>query len=296
MSGGQVLMPRGIGLWTRSDEWPADRVQRSEIASQVEEFGFRSIWLGVPVGYLDLPGHLLEGTRDLTVATGVLDVWRSEPTEARDLYVGLDSRFPGRFALGLGLGHAVSIEAATEHRYVRPFERLGCYLDRLDSGEPAVKWGCRVLAALGPRSVAVARDRAAGAHSYLVTPEHTAQIAKVLGPDRYVIPEQKVVLSRNASEARAAGRSVVSGSLQLPNYIRHLRLLGFSEEDVEHSGSDRLIDHLVAWGSPDAIRSRVQEHFEAGATQVSVQVLPSSGTAATMLASWRVAAELLIAG
>jgi probable F420-dependent oxidoreductase len=156
-------------------------------------------------------------------------------------------------------------------RYTKPYDKLVSYLDGLDEG--GVPESGRVLAALGPKVLRLARDRAAGAHPYLTTPEHTAQAREILGADKLLVPEQKVVLSTDPARARALARKRLAMYLELPNYTNNWLRLGFTEADLADGGSDRLVDALVAWGDETAIRERVQAHRDAGADQVALQVL-----------------------
>jgi probable F420-dependent oxidoreductase len=179
-------------------------------------------------------------------------------------------RLSGRFVLGIGAGHP---EHTQEYR--KPYDALVDYLDELDAA--MVPTSRRVLAALGPRVLRLAAERSAGAHPYLTTPEHTAEARELVGPSVFLAPEHKVVLTTDPAEARAVGREVVGFYLGLRNYVNNWLRLGFTEDDVRKPGSDRLIDAVVAYGTPDAIAARVNEHLEAGADHVAIQVLGGSG-------------------
>jgi probable F420-dependent oxidoreductase len=176
----------------------------------------------------------------------------------------------GRFLLGLGVSHAPLVG---EDRYEKPLAKMRAFLDSLDVAAPVVLPETRVLAALGPRMLELARDRALGAHPYLVTPEHTRRAREILGVEKFLAPEQGVVLEADPDRARAIAREHLSVYLGLPNYTNNLRRLGFSDEDLSDGGSDRLVDEVVAWGSVDEIRERIDAHREAGADQVVIQVL-----------------------
>src|SRR5499427_5777068 len=191
----------------------------------------------------------------------------------------LTETYPGRFLLGLGVSHQQIVDREQAGRYSRPVERMGEYLDALDSGPNPVQRAERVLAAQGPRMLALARDRGAGAHPYLVTVEHTALARDVLGPDRLLAPEQAVVLEADPVRARMIGREHLAPYLQLPNYTNNWLRLGFTADDLAGGGSDRLIDGLVAWGTTEAIRNRIGEHYRAGADHVSIQVVTRTGPA-----------------
>ena len=185
------------------------------------------------------------------------------------LFRSLDAQYPGRFVLGLGASHAPLVE-----NYTRPYSRMVAYLDTLDVAGPEVGKDRRMLAALGPRMLELARDRAAGAHPYFVPVEHTAHARTILGKGPLLAPEVTVVLESDPTTARNLARTFTAGYLTLPNYANNLRRLGFGDEDLAGGGSDRLVDAVVAWGDVDAVASRVQEHRAAGADHVCIQVLP----------------------
>ena len=170
--------------------------------------------------------------------------------------------------LGIGVGHREHTE-----EYIKPYDALVGYLDELDAA--MVPTSRRVLAALGPRVLQLAAERSAGAHPYLTTPEHTAQARELIGPSAFLAPEHKAVLTTDAEQARAVARKVLPVYFNLANYRNNWKRLGFSEEETTYPGSDRLIDSLVAYGTPEAIAARLKEHLDAGADHVPVQVLTS---------------------
>jgi probable F420-dependent oxidoreductase len=281
-----------IGIWTSSRQWPADEAQLTDSASELDELGYGALWLGGSTADLSLPRAVLDATKQLTVATGILDVWLNPVATVAANHRRLLADHPGRFLLGLGASHAKLVEPATGERYVRPLRRLSEYLDQLDAAVPPVPSEERVLGSLGPKALQLAATRAAGAHPYLVTPEHTAEArAVLLGSGPLLAPEQKVVLESDPATARAAGRRSLAIYLDLPNYLRNLRRLGFGDDDFAGGGSDRLVDALVAWGDLETVRRRIDEHLAAGADHVAVQVVSTGGRAALPLAGWRELAE-----
>ena len=151
----------------------------------------------------------------------------------------------------------------------------------------------RVLAALGPRMLALAAEQAQGAHPYLVTPEHTAKARSTLGPDRWLLPEQAVVLETKSDQARAIARRHIARYLNLPNYTNNWRRLGFTDHDVVGQGSDRLVDALVAWGDLEAVGKRVKDHLDAGADHVCIQVFDAE-THRMPLEQWRKLADAML--
>jgi probable F420-dependent oxidoreductase len=164
------------------------------------------------------------------------------------------------------------------------------YLDELDGMEDGIPKDGRVLAALGPRMLQLAAERSRGAHPYLVTPAHTKRARELMGPRALLAPEQKVLLESDPARAREIARSALPLYLRLPNYTNNLKRLGFADEDFTDGGSDRLIDALIAWGEPDVILERIEEHREAGADHVILQVLGSEGLPREQ---WRALAEAL---
>jgi probable F420-dependent oxidoreductase len=274
-----------VGVWTSARSW-AGAADAADLAAEVEALGFGAIWAAMPTGDLAVPSTLLGATSRLIVATGVVSVW-AEPAAT---IAASEQRLPSRerFVLGLGSSHSLLVGES----YHRPLSRLVAYLDELDAIEPTVPVERRVLAALGPKTLAVAAARTAGAHPYLVTPDHTRMAREIMGPGALLAPEQKVVLSSEPSVAREVARGMVELYLGFPNYVNNLRRLGFGDEDFADHGSDRLVDSLVAWGDDDAIRRRVVEHLDAGADHVCIQVL--TGGWHLPVSEWRTIAPALV--
>ena len=247
-------------VWTFGSPTP-------EQAAEIERLGYGAIWVGgSPAADLAFVEPLLAATSTLQVATGIVNIWSAPAGQVAESYHRIESAYPDRFLLGIGVGHP---EATAEYR--SPYGALTDYLDDLD--EAAVPTSRRVLAALGPKVLQLAAERSAGAHPYLTTPEHTASARELVGPSVFLAPEHKVVLSTDATAARDAGREAVGFYLRLSNYVNNWRRLGFNDRDVRAPGSDRLIDAVVAHGTADQIAARLGEHVEAGADQVAIQVL-----------------------
>ncbi len=247
-------------VWTFGSPTP-------EQAAEIERLGYGAIWVGgSPAADLAFVEPLLAATSTLQVATGIVNIWSAPAGQVAESYHRIESAYPDRFLLGIGVGHS---EATAEYR--SPYGALCDYLDALD--EAAVPTSRRVLAALGPKVLQLAAERSAGAHPYLTTPEHTASARELVGPSVFLAPEHKVVLSTDAAAAREAGREAVGFYLRLSNYVNNWRRLGFSDRDVRAPGSDRLIDAVVAHGTAGEIAERLGEHLEAGADQVTIQVL-----------------------
>jgi probable F420-dependent oxidoreductase len=240
-----------------------------EQAKEIEALGYGAVWVGgSPPAELDWVEPILEKTTTLQVATGIVNIWTAEAGAVAESFHRIEKAYPGRFLLGIGVGHP---EANQEFR--KPIDALTEYLDKLD--EYGVPKNRRVVAALGPKVLKLSAERSAGAHPYLTTPEHTAEARQLLGPDAFIAPEHKVVLTTDSEQARAVGRKALEIYLNLTNYLNSWKRLGFSDEDVAKPGSDRLVDAVVAYGTTEAIAARLKEHLDAGADHVPVQVLTS---------------------
>ena len=274
-----------VGVWS----WlPASGLDQAvEAVAELERLGFGTFWFPESPASFDIARALLGGTTSLVVATGIVSIWKHPPGEAAAAHRELAAAHPGRFLLGLGVSHAFLLEG----QYRRPLAKMREYLDELDAAQPPVPASERVLAALGPRMLELARERSAGAHPYLVTPEHTRRAREILGPDRLVATEQAVVLETDPVRARELARQHLAIYLGAPNYTNNWLRLGFGEDDLAGGGSDRLVDALVAWGDAGAIRRRVAQHHKAGADHVCLQVV--TGEFRAPLEEWRTLAAAL---
>jgi probable F420-dependent oxidoreductase len=234
------------------------------LAREVEALGFEALWVGgsPPADLTEVEG-LLAATDHIAVATGIVNMWASPAAEVAASYHRIAARYPGRFLLGVGIGHP---EATRE--YATPYQTIVAYLDVLDEHEVPV--ADRVLAALRPKALAVAAERTAGTHPYLTTPDHTRTARRQLGPGVLLAPEQTAAV--NAPD-RSAARTFVRRYLGLRNYVANLRTLGFTDADLADGGSDGLVDALVTPGDAAAVAARLDEHLAAGADHVCVQLL-----------------------
>lgn len=267
-----------VGVWLGSLRSASIDEERS-VVSQIEELGYGSLWTGEGIGGKEAFAHqalLLAASDRIVTGTGIANVWARQPATMQGGANLLGSGYPGRFILGLGVSHAPMVTRSGQS-YERPLAHMVDYLDRMDAAlEDAPRSDApvpRVLAALRPQMLALARDRTDGAHPYFVSPAHTAAAREILGGDKLLVPEQAVVLISEPSEARRAAREHMSGYLQLPNYVNNLRHLGFADEDLSGGGSDRLVDAIVAWGDEEDIHRRVREHLDHGADHVLLQPL-----------------------
>lgn len=287
-----------IGIWTTSlDFQPAAEAQKA--AAQLEELGYGAIWVGESVRREAFANAaiLLSGTKRIVVATGIASIYARDAVTMAAGQKTLTEAFPNRFLLGIGVSHAVSVEGRG-HEYGKPVETMKGYLDAMDAAPfqaaPPREEPRRVLAALGPRMLELARDRSWGAHPYFVPVEHTRRARQILGQDRFLAPEQAVVLETDPGQARRIARMHTAGYLRLPNYANNLRRLGYSEADLLDAGTDRLVDAVVAWGDLVAVARRVEDHLAAGADHVCVQVLTQDRRALPM-PEWRALADALLA-
>ncbi|MGP4016461.1 LLM class F420-dependent oxidoreductase [Saccharopolyspora sp. 5N708] len=238
-----------------------------DLAVEVEKLGYGTIWIGgSPPADLTLAERLLDATSEITVATGIVNIWNSDPKTTAASYHRIAAKHPERFMLGIGAGHREMTDV-----YRKPYQALVEYLDELDSA--GVPKSGRMLAALGPKVLELAGSRAAGAHPYLTVPAHTRQAREILGEAPLLAPEQKFVLDTDPDRARTTGRETVKYYLKLSNYTRNLRRYGFTEEDVTPPGSDRLVDVLALHGTAEQIAAGVTAHLDAGANHVCVQSL-----------------------
>jgi probable F420-dependent oxidoreductase len=259
-----------VGIWW-SRSWQVEGDAARDAAAALEQLGYGAIWSsgGFDPGLAPRFERLLSSTERVTVASGIVSIWPSPPEDIAAAVAELDAVHPGRFVLGLGVSHGPIVAD-----YRRPLAHMVAYLDRLDTLGPAVARDRRVLAALGPKMLQLARDRAAGAHPYFVPVEHTARARQILGDGPLLAPEVTVVLERHPAEARRLARGFTTGYLALPNYANNLRSLGFTDDDVAGGGSDRLVDAVVAWGDVETVAGRVRQHLDAGADHVCIQVVP----------------------
>ncbi|MDH6626658.1 putative F420-dependent oxidoreductase [Streptomyces sp. LBL] len=275
------------GIWSaglRSED-PARRDELAEAAAELEQLGYGAIWLGGN-SFVANAVPLVAATSRITVATSIQSIWEHEPADTAAALADLEGAHPGRFLLGLGVSHAKIAD-----QYRRPYSALVAHLDGLDgAGVPADR---RLLAALGPKSLKLARDRAAGSIPYLVTPEFTAYAREILGEAPLLAPELGVVLESDPTRARSLAREALAIYLNLPNYTNNFLRHGFAEDDFTDGGSDRLIDALFAWGDESAIRTRIDAFLNAGADHVALQVVNDEPRDSLPRAAWRRLADVL---
>jgi probable F420-dependent oxidoreductase len=263
----------GTGIWSGGLRY-GDPGLIAEAAAELDELGYAAMWIpDVGGDVLGSVESLLRATSRATIATGILNVWMHEPAEVAQQRASWPDAWQQRFVLGLGVSHAPLIDHGNPGRYEKPFSKMVEYLDGLDAAEPPFPADARVLAALRPRMLGLARDRAAGIHPYFVPAEHVAKAREIVGPDSMIAVELAVVLDTDPSTARETARRHTAVYVNLPNYTNNLRDLGFADDDFADEGSDRLVDAIVAWGDLDTIAHRVAAMRDAGANHVCVQVI-----------------------
>ncbi|MBN7561067.1 TIGR03620 family F420-dependent LLM class oxidoreductase [Mycobacteroides abscessus] len=240
----------------------------ADLLRTVESLGFDTAWLGgSPPADLPWIDPLLSATERIRIVTAIVNIWSAPAQQAAQSWQRIQQAHHGRFVLGIGAGHP-EIDSGVAYK---PYSGLVEYLDVLD--QAGVPQEGRALAALAEKSLKLAAQRSALAHPYLTPPSHTRWARELLGPDAVIVPEQKVVLTTDADEARTLGRQALDLYLGLTNYLTMLERFAGSTDDLVKPGSDKLVDTLIAYGTPEQIAARLQEHRDAGATQVAIQVL-----------------------
>ncbi|MDH3701571.1 MAG: TIGR03620 family F420-dependent LLM class oxidoreductase [Alphaproteobacteria bacterium] len=269
------------GVWFSTNA--LDTAQLAALAQGVERLNYDVLWYPESLSYesLALGGFLLGQTDRLCLGSGIANIYGRDAVAAMAGHDTLNTLYGDRFILGLGVSHIPLVEGRRGHAYGKPVATMRAYLDSMAAAELAISAPARnvVLAALGPNMLALARDRAAGALPYNVTPEHTAEAKKILGPDAWLCVEQKICFTSDPKAARDVAAANMARYMATPNYRNNWLRLGFSEDELSGRGSDRFLDAMVVWGSEEDIRSRIDAHFAAGATHVCIQPLDPSGAA-----------------
>ncbi len=247
-----------IGIWRTNRQGTAT-------VPLLDELGFGTLWLGGSPGVEEMRAYL-EATSAMTVATGILNVWQHEPADVAAQFAAVAGEHPGRFLLGIGIGHP---EATSEYR--KPLTTMRAFLDGLDAAPQPVPRDQRIVAALGPRMLELAASRSLGTHPYFVPVEHTRVAREAVGPDAVVATEVAVVVESDAETARGLAREYAGRYLASSNYTNNLERLGYGAAEFADGGSDRLIDAVVPHGSAEAIAEVVRAHLDAGADHVCVQ-------------------------
>jgi probable F420-dependent oxidoreductase len=275
-----------VGVWWFLDAMPA--ADTAAFAKLVERLGYRALWIPEAVGREPFAhaSYLLSHTDRLILATGIANIWARDPITMSAASKTVAELSGGRFVLGIGVSHKPLVTNLRGHNYDKPYSYMKEYLPRLKGAlyrAPEPKEPVPILlAALHPKMLALAAAETNGTHTYFVPPEHTRKVRAAIGPKPWICAAQAVILETDAAKARAAAREYMKTYVpRLPNYTNNLKALGWKDADFENGCSDRLVDAIVAWGTADKIRARIQEHLDAGATHVCIlpqrsdnQVLP----------------------
>jgi probable F420-dependent oxidoreductase len=266
-----------VGIW-----YPTDRLDAAGLRAllrTVEGHGYGTLWYPESRGFesIALAGFLLANSERLTIGSSIANIYARDAFTARRALATLNALRGGRFALGLGVSHIPLVEGLRGHRYEKPVPAMRAYLEGIRKGGDAALEGPVLLAALGPKMLALAAAQADGAVPYNVTPEHTRQAAAVLGPGKVLAVEQKVCVETDRARARALGRRELARYMALPNYVNNWLRLGFTEAELADGGSDRFIDAMVLSGDAEAVKRGLRAHFEAGATHVCLQPVTEDG-------------------
>ncbi len=269
-----------LGVWYPTDRLDAEGLRA--LLRTVEGHGYAALWYAESRGYesLSLAGFLLANSERLTVGSSIASIYARDAFTARRGLATLSALHGGRFVLGLGVSHVPMVEGVRGHAYEKPVPAMRAYLDGIQKGEPGSEDWPILVAALGPKMLALSAERALGAVPYNVTPEHTRRASAILGPGKVLAVEQKVCLETDPVAARALGRKELHRYMGLPNYRNNWLRLGFAEAELEGGGSDRFIDAMVLWGDAETVKRGLRAHFEAGATHVCLQPVHAEGDTA----------------
>jgi len=267
-----------LGVWYSTDKLNGS--QLGDLVKAVEGNGYSALWYPESRGYesLSLAGYLLSKSSKLTIGSSIANIYARDSFTAKRGLISLNDWHGGRFILGLGVSHIPMVEGVRGHRYDKPIPAMKAYLDGInkDTTDPLPV----VVAALGPKMLALSGAKSQGAVPYNVTPKHTKQAAAILGPTKILAVEQKVTIETDPAKARALGRKELSRYMVLPNYRNNWLREGFTEADLANGGSDRFIDAMCLWGDADTVRRGLRAHFDAGATHVCLQPVHEDGNMA----------------
>jgi probable F420-dependent oxidoreductase len=271
-----------LGVWVPMDGMTA--AAAAAFAKRVEEWGYAALWIPESRGRNALAhsSWLLANTQRLIVATGIANIYARDPMAMANGQRGLNEQSDGRFLLGVGVSHRPMVQGVRGHNYGRPVATMRAYLEAMRAAPYQApmprEQPLTIVAALGPRMMALSSELADGAHPYNTTPQHTAKARSILGRGKLLCPEVWVLLETDPATARSAAREALSRYLQLENYVNSWRREGFADDDLAGGGSQRFLDAMVAWGDEDAIRARIQEHWDAGADHVCIQPINARGS------------------
>ena len=282
------LSKLGVSFFTDTMAAP----MAADTAKRIEDLGFSALWIPETVGRNPFvhAAWLLANTSSLVIATGIANIYHREPGVTLAAQNTLAEQSNNRFLLGLGVSHKPLVEGLRGLTYGPPVATMRDYLDKMATspytGPPPKDKPPTVIAALGPKMLELASEKCDGAHPYFTSPSHTKMARDAMGPDSLLCVEQKVIFETDSTKARDIARKAARTYQRLPNYRNNWLRMGLGEDDVDGDGSDTFIDATFAWGEIDAIKNRVQEHYDAGASHVCVQPIHPEGRMGDI--DWRV--------
>jgi probable F420-dependent oxidoreductase len=255
--------------------------QLRQTARLIEELGYGTIWVGE--GFFrevfSQCAMLLSVTERITIASGIANIYVRDAVAMANGARALAEAWPDRFVLGLGVSHA-HLVSRRGHDYPKPVPAMREYLDAMAQApymSPLPEHPAPiVLGALGPRMIALAGERTAGAYTYFADAAHTRGARGLLGPGTFLAANMPTVVAADAATARTIGEGQMKLYLGMPNYTQNLVRGGWAEDELAGAGSDRLFDAIVAWGDPAGLRERVQRHFDAGADHAVLNVISAT--------------------
>ena len=270
-----------LGVWYSPDKHPGPEPVAA-FAKTVERLGFDTLWYPESRGYesFTLAGYMLSQTATLKIGSSIASIYARDAFTARRGMISLNDLYGGRFILGLGVSHVPMVEGLRGHVYEKPVPAMRAYLNGIARGEAGAAEFPVCIAALGPLMLKLAAQMTRGAVPYNTIPKHTAEAAKILGPDKWLAVEQKVTIETDPARARALGREELSRYMVLDNYRNAWLGMGFAEADLANGGSDAFIDQIVLWGTADQVKAGLRAHFDAGATHVAIQPVHAVGDTA----------------
>jgi probable F420-dependent oxidoreductase len=263
-----------LGVWYSVDK--LDGTGLRALLRTIEGNGYSAYWYPESRGFesMSMASYLLANSEKLVIGSSIANIYARDSFTARRAVISLNALYGDRFILGLGVSHIPMVEGLRGHRYDKPLGAMRAYLEGINKDNPGQPV---VVAALGPKMLALSGELSMGAVPYNVTPAHTAEAARILGPSKILAVEQKVTIETDPVRARALGRKELARYMVLPNYRNNWLREGFTEEDLSDGGSDRFIDAMCLWGDADTVKRGLRAHFTAGATHVCVQPVHDDG-------------------
>ena len=267
-----------LGVWYSPDKH-AGAQQIAAFVKTVEKQGYDTLWYPESRGYesFTVAGYMLSQSERLKIGSSIASIYARDAFTSQRGMISLNQLYGDRFVLGLGVSHVPMVEGVRGHVYQKPVPAMRSYLEAIMKGQASAEQFPICIAALGPLMLKLAGRMTRGAVPYNTTPKHTAEAAKILGPDKWLAIEQKVTIESDPIKARALGREELSRYMVLDNYRNSWLGMGFTEADLSNGGSDAFIDAMVLWGSVEEVKAGLRAHFAAGATHVAVQPVHQVG-------------------